>query len=183
MKELILKYKQVIRFIITFLLVYGVLTFAYKFYLDFSDGSKYYPDYFTNLVSKQSEAIMISMGYDTQMVPHPDEPSIKIILNNKYIARVIEGCNSISVIILFISFVIAFAGNFKNTFLFIFAGSVIIYIVNLLRIVILSIGLYHYPWRSEEMHTVIFPLIIYGMVFLLWMLWINRYSTLKSTNE
>ena len=58
-----------------------------------------------------------------------------------------------------------------------------IYIVNLLRIVILSVGLYHYPWRREILHSVIFPLIIYGLVFLLWMFWVNRFVNLKPQDE
>ena len=179
MKELILKYKSVIKFIATFLIVYGVLTFSYKLYLDFSDGSKYYPDYLTNLVARQTQLLAENFGYDADIAPHPHEPSMKLIINGKFVARVVEGCNSVSIIILFISFMVAFASRFKNTFLYILAGSVLIYCVNLLRIVILSIGLYHYPWRREELHTVIFPLIIYGMVFLLWMFWVNRFSHLK----
>ena len=183
MKELITKYKSVIKFILTFLLVYGILTFVYKLYLDYSVGSTYYPDYLTNLVAKQSDALLQSFGYESQIEKHPDEPSMKLIINGKFVARVIEGCNSMSVIILFVSFIIAFAGKFKTTFFYILAGSVLIYIVNLLRIVILSVGLYHYPWRREELHAVIFPLIIYGMVFLLWMFWVNRFSNLSSTDE
>lgn len=183
MKELVIKYKSVIKFILTFLLVYAVLSFSYKLYLDYSEGSKYYPDYFTNLVAWQSESLLDSFGYDASIAKHPDEPSMKIIINNKYVARVVEGCNSISVLILFISFMIAFASTLKTTFFYILAGSVLIYVVNLLRIAILSIGLYHYPWRREELHTVIFPLIIYGMVFLLWMFWVNRFANLKSKHE
>ncbi len=183
MKALFLKYKSVVKFILTFLTVYFVLTLTYKFYLDFSDGSKYYPDYFTNLVAKQSHLLLETIGYDTTIVAHPNEPSMKLIINDKFVARVVEGCNSISVIILFISFIVAFAGRFKATFVYILSGSVIIYVVNLLRIVILSVGLYKYPWRREELHTVVFPLIIYGMVFLLWMFWVNRYSKLNPKNE
>lgn len=164
-------------------MVYAILTFVYKLYLDYSDGSTYYPDYLTNLVAKQTDALLHTFGYNSQIAMHPDEPSMKLIINGKFVARVIEGCNSISVIILFISFVIAFAGKFKTTFFYILAGSVLIYVVNLLRIVILSVGLYHYPWRREELHTVIFPLIIYGMVFLLWMFWVNRFSNLRTTDE
>lgn len=183
MKHLLLKYKSVIKFILTFVLVYAALSFSYKLYLDYSDGSKYYPDYVTNLVAKQSELLLNTFGYNATIAQHPHEPSMKLIINNKFVARVVEGCNSISVIILFISFMIAFAEKFKTTFLYIFAGSVMIYVVNLLRIVILSIGLYHYPWRREELHTIIFPLIIYGMVFLLWMFWVNRFSNLQKKND
>ena len=150
--------------------------------MDFSDGSKYYPDYLTNLVAKQSQALLETVGYSTTIEPHSNEASMKLIINNKFVARVVEGCNSVSVIILFLSFIIAFADKFKITALYIFVGSILIYSVNLIRIVILSIGLYHYPWRREILHTVIFPLIIYGMVFLLWMFWVNRFSKIQTAN-
>ena len=176
MKNLLYKYRLVIRFMATFIVVYGVLTIAYKLYLDFSDGTDYYPDYFTHLVAKQSEAILNTVGYPAEVWPHEHEASMKVLINNKYVARVIEGCNSISIIILFLSFIVAFADRFKSTAVYILAGSALIYAVNLFRIVVLSIGLYHYPWRREILHTVIFPLIIYGMVFLLWMFWVNRYA-------
>jgi exosortase family protein XrtF len=156
---------------------------AYKFYLDFSDESKYYPDYVTNLVANQTELLLNAVGYDTQVVPHPDELSMKLIVENKFVARVVEGCNSVSVIILFLSFIVAFAGKLKATLIYILAGSVLIYSVNLVRIAILSVGLYEYPWRKDILHTVIFPMIIYGMVFLLWMFWVNRFSKQKKTQH
>ena len=183
MKSLIVKYKSVIRFILTFILVYALLSVGYKLYLDFSKNSVYYPDYITNLVSRQSEDILNVMGYNAYVEPHPEEPTMKLIINNKYIARIIEGCNSISVIILFLSFIMAFSGKPKTTFLYMLFGSVLIYIVNLCRIVILSVGLYHYPWRKDILHTVIFPGIIYGMVFLLWIFWVNRFSNMIKKNE
>ena len=161
------------------MLVYVVLSVVYKLYLQYSDGSKFYPDYVTNLVSLQSKSLLNTMGYSTQVLPHPDEPSMKVILNGEFIGRIIEGCNSVSVIILFLSFIVAFSGKLKTTFFYILSGSVLIYIVNLLRIVILSVGLYKYPDYADVLHTVIFPGIIYGMVFLLWIFWVNRFSKLN----
>ncbi len=137
----------------------------------------------THLVAKQSESLLNTFGYNAQVLPHPTEPSMKLIINDFYLARVIEGCNSISVIILFLSFIVAFASKFKTTFFYILSGSVLIYSVNLLRIVLLTIGLYHYPNQKDIFHTVIFPAIIYGLVFLLWIFWVNRFSKLKSKNE
>ena len=183
MKELIIKYRSVIKFIVTFIVVYVVLSVCYKFYLDISKNASYYPDYVTNLVARQSEDLIKVFGYNAQVLPHSDEPSMKIIINGKYLARVIEGCNSVSVIILFISFIVAFSGKPKTTFMYMLSGSVLIYAVNLFRIVVLSIGLYHYPWRKEILHTVIFPGIIYGMVFLLWVFWVNRFSNMIKKNE
>ena len=161
---------------VSFISVYLVLTLGYKFYLDWSDGSRYYPDYFTNLVAKQSQQLLITLDYPTVLEPHPDEPSLKVIIRDKYVVRILEGCNSISIVILFMAFVIAFADSFKKTALFILGGSVLIYCANLIRIVILSAGLYHYPWRKEFLHDVFFPLAIYGMVFILWMIWVNHFA-------
>lgn len=182
MKTLFVKYKSVIKFILTFLVVYTVLSVAYKLYLQYSDGSKFYPDYMTHLVSLQSESLLNAFGYNTQVFPHPDEPSMKLIVNDEFVGRIIEGCNSISVIILFLSFIVAFSGQLKTTFFYILAGSVLIYVVNLLRIVILAVGLHLYPKYGDVLHTVIFPGIIYGMVFLLWIFWVNRFSKFNKNN-
>jgi len=158
-----------------------MLTVGHHLYLSFSDGSKFYPDYMTNLVARQTNTLLNSIGYEASVLPHPDEASMKVIVNGKYVARVIEGCNALSIIILFLSFIIAFSGKFKTTVLYCFAGAIILYAFNLIRIVILSAGLYHYPWRREILHNVIFPMLIYGTVFLLWMFWVNRFSkSLKS---
>jgi len=180
LRALLTKYKLVIRFILTFVLVYGVLTMVYKLYLDHADSARYYPDYITNVVGKQSEALISSLGYDTIVEPHADEPSLMVFINRKYTARIVEGCNAVSVIILFIAFIIAFADGFKKTALYLLAGSILIYAVNIVRIAILAIGLFHYPER-EELHTIVFPLIIYGAMFLLWIIWINRFSASQKT--
>ena len=164
------------------MLVYIVLTIIYKLYLQYSDGSKFYPDYFTNLVSIQSEALLNAFGYQTLILPHEDEPSMKLFLNGKLLVRIIEGCNGISVIILFLSFIAAFSRKLKITFIYMLSGSVLLYTVNLLRIVILTIGLYHYPEYNDVFHSVIFPLIIYGLVFLLWIFWVNRFSKFNKNN-
>jgi len=179
-KKLLQKYKSVIRFILTFLLVYAVMTFGYKFYLQLSTGAVYYPDYMTHIVAQQSADLLQTLGYEAQVLPHPDEASMKLFINEKYVARVIEGCNSVSVIILFMAFILAFSGRFKTTIIYLLAGSVLIYVVNLFRVVILSVGLFHYPWRKDILHTVIFPAIIYGMVCLLWVVWVNRFSKIAS---
>lgn len=136
----------------------------------------------THLVSVQSKVLLETLGYDVQILPHPDEPSMKVFVNGNFLARIVEGCNSISVIILFVSFIMAFAAELKTTFFYILSGSILIYSVNVLRIVFLSMGLYHYPNQEAVLHTVVFPGIIYGLVFLLWVFWVNRFSKLKNVD-
>tara|TARA_R100001369_G_C3282405_1_gene162268 strand:+ start:397 stop:879 length:483 start_codon:yes stop_codon:yes gene_type:complete len=159
-----------------------VLTIGYNLYLNLSDGSRFYPDYITNLAARQTNTLLNAVGYKANVLPHPQEPSMKIIINGKFVARIIEGCNAISIIILFLSFIIAFAGQLKTTIMYCLVGTIIIYAFNLIRIVILCLGLYHYPLLREILHAVIFPMLIYGAVFLLWMVWVNRFSKQKKSS-
>lgn len=99
---------------------------------------------------------------------------MRFLVNEKPMAVIVEGCNSISVIILFLSFVIAFKGNITKTILFILAGGGVIYLTNLFRIVILLVGFYEIPEYRSFLHTIVFPLIIYGMVFVMWMIWVTK---------
>ncbi len=183
MKALFKKYKTVIRFVVLFLGTYLVLTMMYSFYLSVSNSSTYPPDFVTNLVAKQSSALIKGFGYQAEVIPHETETSMKLIVNEIYLAEVVEGCNAISIIILFIAFIISFAEKFKKTFLYILTGIVLIYSVNVLRISILAIAIYEHPQYSETLHGVVFPAIIYGMVFLLWMIWVRMLSKTETENE
>ena len=136
----------------------------------------YYPDFFTNLVAKQTNAVIQVFGYDAAVKPYFPGSSMGLYINDLFLAQVVEGCNAISVIILFVAFVISFAQKLTKTVLFIFAGVALIYAVNILRIAVLTIALYHYPEHSEFLHQVVFPAIIYGMVFLLWLFWVKNVS-------
>ena len=104
---------------------------------------------------------------------------MQVIINDKYVARVIEGCNAISIIILFVSFIVAFASTFKATFLYIIFGSLLIYFTNILRIAFIVVALYKYPQFENILHNIVFPSLIYGMTFLLWVLWVSKFSKLK----
>ncbi|WP_075325860.1 exosortase family protein XrtF [Salegentibacter sp. T436] len=176
MIRLFIKYKSVLRFIFMFLGSYLVLTLIYNLYLEFFRSPIYFPDYITHLVAKQSEILISSFGYNAQILPHQSELSMKLIVNEVYLARIVEGCNAVSIIILFIAFVLSFFGRLKLTLLYLLAGSVIIYTMNIIRIGILAVGIYEYPQHTEFLHSIIFPLIIYGTVFLLWVIWVRIYS-------
>jgi exosortase family protein XrtF len=176
LKNLLLQYKPFLLFLGKFIASYLILTVVYQSYLNRFDSSKAEVDSFTQIVADQSAAVLSWFDSKSYTMPHLKEPSVKLIYKGKYISRIIEGCNAISVIILFISFVIAFTGKFKNTTLFIILGIVLIHILNIARIALLCVALYHLPKYEHLFHGVIFPLVIYGVVFLLWVIWVNKYS-------
>lgn len=173
LRALFKKYKTVVKFVALFLGVYLLLGILYSLYLTTSKNGVFPPDYITNLVAKQSAAVLDTFGYGSVLTADHLEEGMLLTIENKYSVIIVEGCNSISVIILFVAFVIAFSEKFKKTFLFLFAGSVLIYIVNILRIAILVVALYKFPEYEDILHSVIFPGIIYSMVFILWMVWVR----------
>lgn len=174
MKGLFFKYKSVVRFVVLFLGTYLVLGFLYAYYLNSAQADSNKPDYVTYMVAKQTSDVLNAIGYTAKIEPGNGIPMLELHVEGIYLARIIEGCNAVSVIILFMAFVIAFAARLKNTILFLLAGSALIYGVNVLRIVILSVAIYEYPEYQEFLHGVVFPAVIYGMVFLLWIVWVRK---------
>lgn len=164
----------------TFFGVYIVLSICYSSYLKTVSRNIEQPDHITEMVAYQSVYVLNKLGCPSILIKHSNEPSFKIILHDQYIARVVEGCNGVSMIILFSAFIAAFAGGFKKTLTYIIVGSALIYLINVLRIVLLSIGLYQYPEHKELLHSILFPLIIYGFIFALWVFWINHLSIIKA---
>ncbi|TBX69579.1 exosortase family protein XrtF [Flavobacterium silvisoli] len=176
MKDLLLQYKPFLLFLGKFLLTYLVLTILYQAYLNRFDVAKSEVDTFTQWVAGQTETVLSWVDDQSFIMPHQSEPSVKLFYHNKYVSRIIEGCNAVSVMILFVAFVIAFTGKFRSTVLFVFFGIVLIHVLNVGRIALLSIALYHFPQYEQLLHGVVFPLIIYGVVFLLWVIWVNKFS-------
>lgn len=176
MLSLLSKYKSVLRFLAIFIGSYLVLVGLYQLYLTYGGSSRYFPDIITHAVAQQSQSIIQALGYSMEVVPSKVEPAMNLQMQGKTLARVVEGCNAVSVILLFIAFMLAFFGDLKRTVLFIFGGVTLIYAMNVVRIALLTIGLYTYPEYGELLHGTVFPAVIYSTVFMLWFGWIQSYK-------
>ncbi|MBL4642923.1 MAG: exosortase family protein XrtF [Flavobacteriaceae bacterium] len=175
------KYKNITVFLIKFFGTYFLLFAMYAAYLNSSqvkvNGFK--SSSLTTQVANQTVSFLNAFGYHVTSVQHDKEMSVKLLVGNTYTARVIEGCNSMSIIILFIAFIVAFSGPVKATVVYVLAGSLIIYIINILRIAFLTMMLYKYPNQQMILHNLVFPAIIYGTTFLLWVIWVQKFSHYK----
>lgn len=174
LKKYWILYGPFLQFIGTFLFTFIMLTLCYQWYL--SGYEQHQMDGMTRIVASHTEGVLQWMDVDS-FVKYQENGKISIWFHQKEVARIIEGCNAVSVIILFVSFVIAFAGRFKTTLFFLIGGSVLIYLLNVVRIAVLSLLLFHFPANEQFLHGVVFPLFIYGVVFILWFIWVNNFST------
>mgnify|MGYP003671618692 CR=1 FL=1 len=174
MKQYLIQYKPFLLFLSKFFLSYILLTVLYQLYL--SQFAVAEIDGITRLVARQTQQIMVFFKTDFQIKKENGEGFFRLLYRGSYVARMIEGCNAISVLILFVSFVFSFSGKLKKTLIFMIIGSCLIYSLNVIRIAILCVLMFHFPEREGLLHGVLFPLFIYGIVFLLWLLWINKYA-------
>lgn len=174
MKKYLQQFKPFLIFISTFFAAYIILTLIYKLYLNTFETNDI--DGITNIVGQNVDQLMRLFNCDVKIVKSILNPSLELWYNNKYTLRIIEGCNAVSIIILFISFITAFSGKLKTTIYFILFGVFLIYILNVIRIALLAVLLFRFPDQEHILHGVFFPLIIYGLVFILWVFWVNKFS-------
>ncbi len=176
MKSILIQYKVFFIFLIKFLGFYLGFALLYSVYLNQFNTQLNEVDHITRLVAEQTNSFLHIFNQNSRIEPNDADPSVKMIFNDVFVARIIEGCNSISVIILFAAFIFAFATHWKTTLLYIIIGSIVIYILNIVRIALLTYAIGRFPHYQELLHTTIFPLFIYGVVFLLWVIWVKRFS-------
>jgi len=182
LKGYFIKYRAFLLFLGKFLLTYLVFTILYQYYLNQFDAARLEPDGFTALVADNTKWLLELFHYKVGLSLHESEASFKVAVDGKYIVRIVEGCNALSVMILFAAFVVAFSGKPGKTILFIITGVLLIHILNIVRIAILSAGLRYYPQYETLLHDIVFPLFIYGVVFILWVIWINKFSLYAKAN-
>ncbi len=85
-------------------------------------------------------------------------------------------CLCADVICFFTFFIMAYPGRWKKKLWYIPMGIITIQLINVLRIVALCLIQIHHPeWMSIN-HKYIFNIIIFAYVFILWIIWITRFS-------
>lgn len=183
LKSSLLQHKLFFIFLLKFMLFYVFFGFLYKLFLNQFNTSLNEVDSITEFVAMNTNELLLLFKQNSSISQNEIEPSIKMMYNGRYVARIIEGCNAVSVIILFAAFIFAFSSKFLKTFIYIVFGSVIIYVLNIIRIALLTSLLFYYPQHQEILHGTIFPLFIYGIVFLLWIFWVVKLSGYEKNSK
>ncbi len=172
-------FKPVLKILLRFILIYVALVLFYQFYLNGYKNTGLDP--ISQWVAERVTDVQNIFGYKSYLQDLPKMDSSLFVISGEGHTRMVEGCNAISVIILFLAFVFAF---FKGVKTFVFSGLSVIFlfIINIFRIAGLNIIYVEYPKYSKIVHDYFFPAIIYGSVVLLWLIWI-KYFALKNPDH
>ncbi len=175
-RKMLTDFKPALLFLGKFVGMYIIANVLYALFI-----TAYEPgcDPITYNVTVQTSSLLNVMNWDTEIVRHILKPTTGVILNNKEIISVYEGCNGVNVVIVFLSFLFAFGPYTKTIAWFSLAGIIIIHTVNLARIIILFFVALKFPRYLYITHKYFFTGIIYVIVFALWIFWIRKYALAK----
>lgn len=164
----------VIKFIAKALVIFILWYLLYELWL-LPDGSL---DRWLSLnIIGTSAGIIEFFGYDVftvnRIIGIGEYPGIEIV----------NGCNGIAAMGLFLGFILAYPGDWKNKASFCLAGIGIIYLVNILRVITLTITQVKWPGFFDFTHDYSTTAIFYIVIFVLWMVWVNFADAFPETKN
>jgi exosortase family protein XrtF len=169
--DFIKKNTRAIQFLLVFIGLYFGLNTAYGFFIQY-----YYPgsDPFTRLIA--SQVVWLLSFFDPSIAAYPSQfsESIAVANDRENMIYVFEGCNGLNVLIVYLSFLLAFAGPRKLLIRFIVVGMIGIHLLNIGRVCLLYGVVFYFPDQVYFFHKYLFTGILYIFVFLLWYLWVRK---------
>lgn len=176
------EFKPILIFLLKFILSGVVLVVLYNFFLHHYH-SQNLPDPYSKFIANCTVSTLEIAGFETMQVDDKKNPWVWIGIDGKWASYINEGCNAVSVMIIFISFIIAFSTTWKQTSLYILMGLLVIQTMNILRVAWLNyIFIYHEDYKKIA-HDYVFPAIIYGTIVILWIIWVKYFALKTKENE
>ncbi len=100
--------------------------------------------------------------------------------NNGYVA--VEGsCSGLKQFYQWTVLMILFPGPWKKKLWYIPMGLLVIHIVNIFRIVMLTVVVVHWPQQWDFIHEWILRPFFYVVIFAMWVIWVEKIRVVKST--
>ncbi len=171
--------KPVLKILLRFVGIYLVLLLLYQLYLNRFDGAVIDP--FSRWVAGQSNWFQNTCGFTSILQDGVGTEGIRFIVRGDYLTRMVEGCNAVSVMIMFVAFIFAFYKGPK-TIVFVILGLLALHVMNFVRIACFNMVISDFPQYGKMFHDYVFPAIIYGTVIVLWIVWI-KFFALKKEDE
>jgi len=94
-----------------------------------------------------------------------------------------SGCSGLELFLLFLGFILLMRGRLKDKLWFIPLGFLGISVLNIMRIIALSVIYFHTPQYLDFNHKYTFVIIVYGAIFGLWVIWVNRFANKSDETE
>jgi exosortase family protein XrtF len=165
------KQRRIASFVIKAVGLYLLWFIAYDFYLA---PSGIIDAWLNNRVARDGVALLNLLGYNGSALPGIDQTVMCI--DGIEMVGVGNPCNGLELFALFTGFILCFPGHWKTKLWFIPMGILIIHLVNVIRAAVLALIQKNAPEQLDFNHHYTFTIIVYTVIFVLWMLWTNKFS-------
>jgi exosortase/archaeosortase family protein len=128
--------------------------------------------FLTNLVIQGTVIGLDLFGYETT-----GEGNM-VYIDQQAVVLVADACNGLELFVLYAGFLLCFPGKWTYKSIFIPAGIGIIFLVNVLREIILSLNYKFFQETFEFNHKYTYVFVVYIVVFMIWRFWLKRYSVI-----
>lgn len=146
----------------------------------------------TYMVAEQTAAIMqiiwpeSNYGFKKVEKKHKGDAQsiiehVSILKDNKRTITIADNCNGLEIMLLYAAFIICLPGKLKRKFFFIIMGIPILHTANLLRCIGLVWLHLYMPGAFDFAHHYLFKIIVYGISFGLWVLYLRNLSEKKQS--
>ncbi|MEZ5016257.1 MAG: archaeosortase/exosortase family protein [Flavipsychrobacter sp.] len=97
-----------------------------------------------------------------------------ILIDNIRSVNIAPECNGLELIVLYIGFILCIPSNWKKMLGFIVVGTLVIYLLNLVRTALLAVMYYQSHSMTQFAHHYAFKIVIYAVVFAGWLLYVRK---------
>jgi exosortase/archaeosortase family protein len=115
------------------------------------------------------------------LIRENDQKSEEIYINGIRTMGVINECNALKIHLIFSIFILIINGSHAKSLMLII-GNGMIYLVNIIRLISLTLILHYSPDNFEFHHEYTFSLLLYLIVFVMWYFYINEKQKITDKN-
>ena len=172
--------KQLFKFVLTSALLYVTWEIMYWQWI--------HPDQMVELllvdnITWISEAILTMLGYGLIPTVFLDDNIRTLGIDGSHGVFIADSCAGLPLLVLFAGFIMAYPGPLTMKLWYIPLGILLVHLINVIRIVALCMLAYHSPELLDFNHHYTFTLIVYAFIFLLWVIWVNKFGKISSSKK
>lgn len=165
--------KPLTRFLITSAMLYLGWHILWYQWIEPDGTVNHYLTYNTAWIS----ALALNLFSSSTFTLSPfSEQNTYLFKDNVPVVLIEHGCNGLILMVLFAAFIVAFPGPRKAKLWFVPMGILGIYAINSLRVIGLAVNHMFAKSSFDFNHKYTFTILVYGAIFVFWMIWVNRFS-------
>jgi len=178
MVHLLKENKKLIRFLLICLMAYLIWVVLYNHWIG---PDKRLDFWLSGIEAKEVIVLLKWLGYPVEQMVYGYKHIF--YLHDQRLVALATSCNGLVLFPLFSCFIFATHGNLKRKIIYVLIGCMLIYHVNILRIMGLLLVKIYRPESLDFNHKYTFTVLVYSFIFYLWYLWINFYAVSKEKNH